>query len=1353
MRRSPLVGTLVLAFVLVTVLGLSGVCPAADTTAGLALEQGFRNPPDSAKPWTWWHWMNGNITKVGITRDLEAMKQVGLGGAEIFDVTDGILPGPVKYMSPEWREMVTHAVQEANRLGLELCIHNCAGWSSSGGPWNTPEHAMQMVVFTEQHVTGPSQVALKLPQPQANVGFYRDIAVLAFPTAPAEQAAASQPQPKVTTNLPGVDAGRLVDGNSGTAVALVGRVKDKTYDFLMEYPAAVTARGLSIKAVGGRGAVRGTLEVSDDGTTFRKVTDFTVPEPGITKTPMTVGFSPATGRIWRISFPQIASPRGAFNLAEITLEAGYRIGNLAAKAGFTRGNNPAPDTQTVDADAVVDRGRILDLTAQMDADGKLTWNAPAGDWTILRFGYTPTGKQNHPASAEGTGLECDKMSREAVRAHFAGMMEKVIGDVGPLAGKTLKHGLIDSYEVFAQNWTPLMLQEFQRRCGYDMLPFLPVMTGRVVGSLDLSERFLWDLRRTIADLFAENYFGYFAELLHQRGMLLSAEPYGNGNFDDITSGSKADLPMSEFWAGQGNSNQNSKLASSIAHTFGKKYVGAESFTADAAQGKWQNHPYSLKALGDLIYCGGVNRFIFHRYAHQPWTEYLPGMTMGPHGFHFERTITWWEQAPAWTSYLTRCQYLLQEGLFYADLCYFIGEGSPNSPAGRTGLRPAPPAGYDYDACNADVILHRMTVKDGRLVLPDGMSYRLLVLPESQTMSVELLTRIRDLVRDGATVIGPRPSRAPGLQGYPTADSQVQALAQELWGDCDGQKVTEHAFGKGSILWGKPIEQVLAARVGPPDFEYAAGNRRPVLNYLHRQADGADLYFVACQSPRTEYVDCTFRVAGKVPELWHPDTGTVERAPAFRQDQGRTTVPLRLDPSGSVFVVFRQPLEAADHLIAAQRNGVSLLQRPPMRRADLQIRRAIYGPAEAVVANVVDVTTQLSRMVRNATLTVRADNTLAGDPAQDIVKQLLVRYTYNGRPFVATVTENSTLQLPGKDALAAAQPGEKPDLVILKALYGLPSLDEPTPAKTGSADVTTQLQALVHDGTLSVIAGNNIAGDPAPMVVKQLHVEYLLDGRLYAKTYAENQSIDLPDGTEAGFDTTLQAMADLSLSADGTPTLTAWQPGTYEAFTAGGKVLRAQVAQVQPPIEIAGPWEVRFPPNWGAPEKATFDKLISWPESDDLGIKYFSGTATYAKQINIPAELLAPGSVLKLNLGVVHEFAQVRLNGRDLGILWKPPFEVDITSAAKAGANSLEVRITNLWPNRLIGDEQLPDDAEFTSGGPMKAWPSWLLEGKPRPATGRYTFTTWKHYHKDSPLLDSGLLGPVTLCSGKVLPLR
>jgi hypothetical protein len=389
----------------------------------------------------------------------------------------------------------------------------------------------------------------------------------------------------------------------------------------------------------------------------------------------------------------------------------------------------------------------------------------------------------------------------------------------------------------------------------------------------------------------------------------------------------------------------------------------------------------------------------------------------------------------------------------------------------------------------------------------------------------------------------------------------------------------------------------------------------------------------------------------------------------------------------------------------------------------------------------------------ATLTVRADNTLAGDPAQDIVKQLLVRYTYNGRPFVATVTENSTLQLPGKDALAAAQPGEKPDLVILKALYGLPSLDEPTPAKTGSADVTTQLQALVHDGTLSVIAGNNIAGDPAPMVVKQLHVEYLLDGRLYAKTYAENQSIDLPDGTEAGFDTTLQAMADLSLSADGTPTLTAWQPGTYEAFTAGGKVLRAQVAQVQPPIEIAGPWEVRFPPNWGAPEKATFDKLISWPESDDLGIKYFSGTATYAKQINIPAELLAPGSVLKLNLGVVHEFAQVRLNGRDLGILWKPPFEVDITSAAKAGANSLEVRITNLWPNRLIGDEQLPDDAEFTSGGPMKAWPSWLLEGKPRPATGRYTFTTWKHYHKDSPLLDSGLLGPVTLCSGKVLPLR
>ncbi|HEY3243061.1 MAG TPA: glycosyl hydrolase, partial [Phycisphaerae bacterium] len=602
--------------------------------------------------------MNGNITKEGITADLEAMKQIGLGGAQIFNVSEDIPDGPVDFMSPEWRELLKHAVSEADRLGLKLCIHNCAGWSSSGGPWITPEHAMQMVVTSEVHVAGPTAFAEVLPQPETRRDYYRDIAVLAFPTPHDDQ----------------------------------------------------------------------------------------------------------------------------HRIAEIKAKAGYE---------FRYGQQPAPDA--FPPEAVLKRESIVDLTSKLDRAGRLTWDVPGGAWTILRIGYTPTGQQNHPAPVSGRGLECDKLSRAALDAHWAGMMGKIVEDLGPLAGKALHNCLIDSYEVGHQNWTEHFREEFKTRRGYDPLLLLPTLTGRVVDSGEISERFLWDLRRTIADLFTDNYYDYFTELCHRAGMLASIEPY-DGPFECLQAGRSADIPMGEFWVGGGESN-SCKLAASVAHTYGRKIIGAESFTADPNRGRWQNHPFTLKAVGDLMYCAGINRCIIHRYAHQPWLDKFPGMTMGQWGTHFERTNTWWKQSAAWVRYLTRCQYLLQQGRFAADVCLFAGEAAPNDAPFVPALKAK---GYDYDACNADVLLNRMSVKDQRLVLPDGMRYRVLVLPDTRFMTPKLLTKLRDLVDAGATIIGPKPAHSPSLSDYGAGDALVRKLADEVWGDGNRQDVKQHEFGKGRV---------------------------------------------------------------------------------------------------------------------------------------------------------------------------------------------------------------------------------------------------------------------------------------------------------------------------------------------------------------------------------------------------------------------------------------------------------------------------------------------------------------------------------------------------------------------------
>jgi hypothetical protein len=1080
------------------------LAPSVSAAPGDPLEAGFLNPPDSARPETWWHWMNGNITKVGIKDDLEAMKQIGLGGATIVNVDCGIPPGPVKFMSPEWRDDFKFAVSEASRLGLKLCVENCAGWSSSGGPWNTPTNAMQRVTTSELVVTGPTNFDAALPQPPTKLDFYRDIAVLAYP-APADAA-----------TIRDIDA---KDGLNGNAV--------------------------------------------------------------------------------------LSSPH-------------------ARKS----------------TNGAVQAGKIVDLTSRLSAAGELKWECPAGKWVILRVGYTPTGVDNHPAAWGGEGLECDKFSKSALDEHWNGFMQKVLDDIGPLAGTTLDSSLVDSYEVGGQNWTKKFREEFKERRGYDPLKYLPVFTGQVVDSPEVSERFLWDVRRTIADLFAENYYGHFARLCHEHGLMNAVEPY-TGPFESLQCGAPADVVMGEFWSGNNSWAASSvKMVASIAHIYGKTIAGAESFTATPQDGRWQNYPYSLKTLGDLMFCEGLNRYTFHRYAMQPWTNRWPGMTMGQWGFHFERTETWWNEGRPWIDYITHCEFLLQQGRAVQDAAYFDGQSAPAEM--RAGSPPLPP-GYDYDAVDADVLLHGAKVVNGRLTLASGANYAVLILPPADiNMTPQMLECLRKLVREGATVVGPRPQHSPSLADYPECDAKVEEMADELWGKCDGVNIQENSLGKGHVYWGKPLADIFATRQLKPDFEFRGASASTHLAYTHRVAGDADIYFVSNQRRQFDSAECTFRVSGKVPELWHPDTGVIEPAPVWSAQDGRMQVQLNFEPAGSVFVIFRRPADNANHVVAVKSGFATETNALPR----LEIQHAVYAATDG--AGVKDVTAKLSELVREGQIEIVASNdALGGDPAAHHIKELRVDYTLDGKPGHATVPEGETFTPPGASTVG-----------------------------------------------------------PSPRW-------------------------------------------ETSLAPGGLPVVKAWGNGRVELRTADGKVLQADATDLPAPENITGDWNLNFPPHWGAPPSVTLDHLISWTDSTNDGVRYFSGTATYEKEIEIPADRLAAGREVWLDLGLVKDFAEVSLNGHDFGVLWKPPFRVNITGAARPGTNHLLVKVTNLWPNRLIGDEQLPPDCEW-DGKQLKAWPQWLLDGKPSP-TGRLTFTTWHHYTKDSPLLESGLLGPVQLLTAEIIP--
>jgi hypothetical protein len=1112
---------------------LSSVAPADE------LERSFALPPDDARPWVYWYFMDGNLSREGMTADLESMKQAGIGGALFLEVNVGVPRGPVEFMSPSWRELLKHAVAEADRLGLEFALGAGPGWTGSGGPWVPAEQSMQHLVASETTASGPSRFDGVLPRPQprqpffgegtltselrrAWQDFYRDVAVLAFPT-----------------------------------------------------------------------------------------------------------------------------PRGDSRLADIDEKALYQRAPYSSQPGV-KPFLPAPARHIdVPAEQGVARDRIVELTGQLSPEGRLAWDVPPGNWTILRLGRTCTGQTTRPAPLPGLGFECDKFDAAALDTHFEAFFETLMKTVqpprNPGRGLTTLH--FDSWEMSSQNWSADFRNQFQRRRGYDPLHFLPTMTGLVVDSVEVSERFLWDLRQTAQELVVENHALRLKALGRRHGLQLSIEPYDMNPCADLTLGSPADIPQCEFWSkGYGFDTQYSCLeAVSIGHTMGRPIVAAEAFTAAPGE-DWRLYPGALKLQTDWAFCLGINRLIFHTFAHQPEANRWPGMTMGPYGVHWQRTQTWWDMSSAYHAYLARCQHLLRRGLPVADILYLAPEGAPHvfRPPG-SALRGdlSDRRGYNFDGCAPDTLIQRASVKDGRIVFPDGMSYRVLVLPRFDTMTPELLGKIKQLADDGATVIGAPPHKSPSLSDYPQCDEQVARLAAEIW-DRDGD---------GQVIRDIIDEPSATARANP-------------------------------------LTDAKW--------IWHDEGNPAAAAPVGIRYFRRSVV---LDAARAIESA--RVAMTADNSFEVFINGRSAGTGDNFHRVYETDVTELLRPGENV-------------------LTVTAGNGGEQPNPAGLIGTLTVEF-HDGVP-LAVPTDGRWHSAPAVNgSWSSARELGPADMSPWRLPTVPPQTPDIYPSYAQTAEVLSRLGVppdfeadgpvrYTHrrDGEVDIYFLGNTQSQPL-----SANGRFRVTGRRPEWwDAATGRRRALPQFTEADGVTTVP----LAFAPAQSGFVVFRDPAS--ATTSGNA---KNFASLSPVFEVAGAWDVSFDPNWGGPATVRFERLEDWTKRPEPGIRNYSGTATYRRVFDLDAERLArTRRECYLDVGDVQVMASVRLNGRDLGVAWCAPWQVEIPAGLlRDRGNELEIRVANLWLNRLIGDAGLPPEQ-------------------------RRTWTTRNSFHKETPRVPSGLLGPVQI---------
>ncbi len=978
------------------------------------LENAFTHPAEVAKPWVYWYWMNAAVTKAGITADLTAMKSAGLEGAYLMPIKGPaqppLLTPPVEQLSPAWWDCVKYAFAEADRLGLKLAIHDCDGFATAGGPWIRPEESMQKVVWTETYVDGGQLIALALPQPEAKEDYYRDIAVFAVPEPWRHDGSASgfrspvsrfSSPPVVTTDKPGPSPQFLATG-TGTDVLQ----SNVACWIQFAFPEPFTCRSLTIKLPPAPNAYqpntyqanRLTIEASDDGAQFRPVARLVPPRHGWQDgdADVTHAIPETTARFFRMRWDPADAEPGAedldsakwkpvLKLRGISLSPEPRIDGFEGKSGAVWRVSPPTTSAQVSSTMCAPLDRVVNLTSRMDANGRLNWDAPAGRWLILRMGHTSTGHRNETGGG-GRGLECDKFNPEVVRKQYDHWFGEIVRQVGPeLSRRVLKIFHVDSWECGSQNWSPVFRDEFMRRRGYDPLPYLPAMAGVPLGTVDVSERFLRDVRTTIAELLADNFYGTMASLAHAQGCDFTAESVAPTMVSDgMAHFVNVDVPMGEFWLRSATHDKLNDILDAVsgARAYGRTVAQAEAFTEIGLS--WDEAPHLLKALQDRNYCFGINRFVYHVFAENPWPERRPGMTLSGVGLFFQANQTWWKPGRAWVQYAERCQSMLQQGRPVADIAVFTGEEIPRRAvvpwelkstlpgmvasvsdvmAGRKTPRIIeagdwidPLHGYAYDSINRDALLHLAEVRNGRLELPGGASYSILIVPATNhidpaanLITPEVLQRLRDFANAGVTVIlGEKPLRSASLAEFPQCDSAVTALANDLWPASAAANGQSRTYGQGRIVTG-PLPSATFAAIGlAPDVIATGREGKPLsrFTWTHRAGDSWDAYFVSNQSGDPEDATVSFRITGRAAEVWDPVTGLRQSSPQWSSSDGRTTVPLHLPPAGSVFVVFRNATtqHEASGAIYGRELPVTLTLAGPW---EVTFDRANGGPAAPV----------------------------------------------------------------------------------------------------------------------------------------------------------------------------------------------------------------------------------------------------------------------------------------------------------------------------------------------------------------------------------------------------------------------
>ncbi len=843
------------------------------------LEAQFLDPPLDVRPSAFWPWIGGHITKEGIKADLEAMKASGMRGGIIFDLNMYIPEGDVAYGSQKWQDLVDYAIATGYGMGLEIGFHNCPGWATSGGPWVTPEQSMKRMVFTETKVVSPVSTPIELPMPAIREGFYRDVAVLAIPE-------------KVHTPVARISfAGQDVSGLQGTGPqSPIPVISGEPAVFTFTFEAATVVNTWALDLAGSvDGTVQVVIEASMDGIYFTPVATFHAGGRLRARTPLSHSFGPAEGRVFRVAMtPPIIPGRdvrlqvaglGLLPDARIQNHAMLSLGSTSSAFSFIPEELPSTDAGS---SAVPEE--IIDLTGRMASDGTLSWNPPPGTWTLIRFGFTSTGAKNRPSRKDAQGLEVDKMDADAVRRFFADAVLPVL----QRAQGRLPLIAIDSWEAGISNWTDRFPEEFRSRRGYDILPFLPVLTGRFVGSPAESYAFLHDFRITITDLVAEKYYSVMQEEAHRSGARLFVEPYAGYGMDEFRSGQYADLVAGEFWlhdleGPDCEMNRSVRITSAIVETMKEdKRLTAEAFTSRPAGASWRRSPRSLKQLADCALINGINDFTFHSFVHQPRDDMQPGFTHGRYGTEFVRHNTWWPMAIAFNDYLARCGLMLRQGNRIADFLFLRNEGPI-----MDHQFPDVPQGYDFLYIVPFTLLESK-VEKGRVITPGGGKHPVLVLPLSWVADIPLLDKLIELKEGGVAVLGGRPV-------MPAGRMDLMQRAE----------------------WVKRVDRVFRPQARPPstnDLKKAVQSMRIApsfsletpgspLECVHRHADGLDIFFVRNTSETPVSVDARFRASSETAQFWNPLDGSVWKAPMTKREGSLRSFPIDLPASGSVFVVF------------------------------------------------------------------------------------------------------------------------------------------------------------------------------------------------------------------------------------------------------------------------------------------------------------------------------------------------------------------------------------------------------------------------------------------------------------------